>query len=158
MAMTWFQKMFTPERSGSYEWQDRVADSGEVSTGDIQDLIFKPRAHRGPGNTVGQNLMPQAYVAQDGDGYPTGEGDYDSAGMEDVASVSISSGPGGTDISAVDEMFIPAAATAAVVELSNRLKVDMPITKCTYEILYENLSLEAAMSGLLGRDPASEWN
>ena len=48
--------------------------------------------------------------------------------------------------------------TAAVVELSNRLKVDMPITKCTYEILYENLSLEAAMSGLLGRDPASEWN
>ena len=89
MAMTWFQKMFTPERSGSYEWQDRIADSGEVSTGDIQDLIFKPRAHRGPGNTVGQNLMPQAYVAQDGDGYPTGEGDYDSAGMDNVEDVNI---------------------------------------------------------------------
>ena len=48
--------------------------------------------------------------------------------------------------------------TAAVVELSNRLKVDMPITKCTYGILYENLSIKAAMSGLLGRNPASEWN
>ena len=48
--------------------------------------------------------------------------------------------------------------TAAVVDLSNRLKVDMPITKCTYGILYENLSIKAAMSGLLGRDPASEWN
>ena len=88
MAMTWFQKMFTPERSGSYEWEDRVADSGEVSTGDIQDLIFKPRAHRGPGNTVGQK-MPQAYVAQDGDGYPTGEGDYDSDGMDNVEDVNI---------------------------------------------------------------------
>ena len=129
MAMTWFQKMFTPERSGSYEWQDRVADSGEVSTGDIQDLIFKPRAHRGPGNTVGQNLMPQAYVAQDGDGYPTGEGDYDSAGMEDVASVSISSGPGGTDISAVDEMFIPAVATAAFKGYPSMRGVSSAMTK-----------------------------
>lgn len=96
MAMTWMQQMFTPERSGSYEWEDRIADSGEVSTGDIQDLIFKPRAHRGPGNmgpprvapTVGQK-MPQAYVAQDGDGYPTGEGDYDSAGMDNVEDVNI---------------------------------------------------------------------
>jgi hypothetical protein len=33
--------------------------------------------------------MPQAYVAQDGDGYPTGEGDYDSAGMDNVEDVNI---------------------------------------------------------------------
>ncbi len=47
--------------------------------------------------------------------------------------------------------------TAAAVKLSDRLQVDMPITRCTYEILYENLSLEAAMSGLLGRALAPEW-
>ena len=32
-----FQEMFTPKGMG-YQWQDRVADSGEVSTGDIEDL------------------------------------------------------------------------------------------------------------------------
>ena len=93
MAMTWFQKMFTPERSGSYQWQDRVADSGEVSTGDIEDLIFKPRAHRGPGNTVGQ-MMPDATNATTGMGQ-TADQDIkdaitamtsgaDGGGMEDV--------------------------------------------------------------------------
>ena len=32
-----FQEMFTP-KGMEYQWQDRVADSGEVSTGDIEDL------------------------------------------------------------------------------------------------------------------------
>ena len=32
-----FQDMFTP-KGMEYQWQDRVADSGEVSTGDIEDL------------------------------------------------------------------------------------------------------------------------
>jgi len=48
--------------------------------------------------------------------------------------------------------------TAAVIKLSRRLKVDMPITKCTYGILYESLSIKDAMSALLGRNPVSEWN
>jgi hypothetical protein len=102
MAMTWLQKMFTPERSGSYQWQGRPDEGGGEFTGEQRDaqgnityegdeqyLTFVPRANRGPGNTIGQNLMPQAYTPQDGNGYPTGGGDYDSAGMDNVEDVNI---------------------------------------------------------------------
>ncbi len=78
MALPSFlQAMFTPQRSGSYQWQNRADQGGGEFTGEIegvyegdaQDLIFKPRAHRGPGNTVGQE-MPSAVRSN-----PTGSGE-----------------------------------------------------------------------------------
>ena len=101
MAMTWFQKIFTPERSGSYQWQNRPDQGGGEFTGEIegvyegdeQDLRFVPRANRGPGNTVGQ-MMPDATNATTGMGQ-TADQDIkdaitamtsgaDGGGMEDV--------------------------------------------------------------------------
>ncbi|MCH2311613.1 MAG: NAD(P)-dependent glycerol-3-phosphate dehydrogenase [SAR202 cluster bacterium] len=61
-------------------------------------------------------------------------------------------------LKSMDQVAEGVVTTAALIELSNRIKVEMPIAKCTYEILYEGLSIEDAMLGLLGRDPASEWN
>ena len=102
MAMTWLQQMFTPERSGSYQWEDRVADSGEVSTGDIEDLVFKPRAHRGPGNTVGQNLMPSA-VERNPDGM--GIRPHHSQGMPEISisETDVTQTPSGETISSFTE-------------------------------------------------------
>jgi len=88
MAMTWLQQMFTPERSGSYEWQGRPDQGGGEFTGEQRDaqgnityegdeqyLTFVPRANRGPGNmgpprvapTVGQK-MPDVTNATEGMG------------------------------------------------------------------------------------------
>jgi len=61
-------------------------------------------------------------------------------------------------LQSMDQVAEGIVTTAAVIELSSRLKVDMPITNCTYGILYENLSIKDAMSALLGRNPVSEWN
>lgn len=107
MAMTWFQKMFTPERSGSYQWQNRPDQGGGEFTGEIegvyegdaQDLRFVPRANRGPGNTVGQR-MPQPNATEGLGQNATQDmmdairatglgGDYDSAGMDNVEDVNI---------------------------------------------------------------------
>jgi hypothetical protein len=57
MAMTWFQQMFTPESSGSYQWKGRPDQGGGEFTGeqrdaqgnityegDAQDLSFVPRS------------------------------------------------------------------------------------------------------------------
>ena len=41
--------------------------------------------------------------------------------------------------------------TAAALQLSERLSVDMPITQATHSILFKGTSLESAISDLLGR-------
>lgn len=48
--------------------------------------------------------------------------------------------------------------TAAAVRLADRLSVDMPITRAINSILFEGVSLESAISELLGRRPAPEWS
>ena len=83
MAMTWMQKMFTPERSGSYEWQGRPDQGGGEFTGeqrdaqgnityegDAQDLRFVPRANRGrPTTSPGSIPKPlQTPLSQTGTG------------------------------------------------------------------------------------------
>ena len=115
MALPSFlQAMFTPARSGSYQWQNRPDQGGGEFTGEIegvyegdaQDLIFKPRAHRGPGNTVGQK-MPDATNATTGMGQSATQdmmdavkatglgGDYDSEGMSSISEVMETSAPSG---------------------------------------------------------------
>ncbi|MBR61575.1 MAG: glycerol-3-phosphate dehydrogenase [Dehalococcoidia bacterium] len=61
-------------------------------------------------------------------------------------------------LKSMDQVAEGVITTAALVKLSNSLDVDMPITQCTYEILYEGLSIEEAVLRLLGRNPASEWD
>ena len=48
--------------------------------------------------------------------------------------------------------------TAAAVRLADRMSVDMPITRAINSILFEGVSLESAISELLGRRPAPEWS
>jgi glycerol-3-phosphate dehydrogenase (NAD(P)+) len=48
--------------------------------------------------------------------------------------------------------------TAAAVRLAERLSVDMPIARAINSILFEGVSLESAISELLGRRPAPEWS
>jgi glycerol-3-phosphate dehydrogenase (NAD(P)+) len=47
--------------------------------------------------------------------------------------------------------------TAAAARLADSLGVDMPITKATYEVLYNGIGVRDAITGLLGRVPAPEW-
>ena len=95
MAMTWFQKMFTPERSGSYQWQNRPDQGGGEFTGEIegvyegdeQDLRFVPRANRGPGNTGDPNAttgMGQTADQDIQDAITAMTSGVDDGGMEDV--------------------------------------------------------------------------
>jgi glycerol-3-phosphate dehydrogenase (NAD(P)+) len=46
--------------------------------------------------------------------------------------------------------------TAAAVSLARDLGVEMPITQATYDVLFNNLPLEQAVSELLGREPRAE--
>jgi glycerol-3-phosphate dehydrogenase (NAD(P)+) len=48
--------------------------------------------------------------------------------------------------------------TAAAVRLAERLDVDMPISRAINSVLFEGVSLESAISELLGRRPAPEWS
>ena len=48
--------------------------------------------------------------------------------------------------------------TAAAVRLAERLDVDMPISRAIHSVLFEGVSLESAISELLGRRPAPEWS
>lgn len=47
--------------------------------------------------------------------------------------------------------------TAAAVELADALGVDMPITNATYEVLFNGVGVQDAITNLLGRAPAPEW-
>jgi len=47
-------------------------------------------------------------------------------------------------------------SSKAVLELANRLGVDMPITRAVYEILYENKPAQQAILDLMTRDPKPE--
>ena len=46
--------------------------------------------------------------------------------------------------------------TAAAVSLAEKLEVDMPIAQATYEVLFNDVALEQAISSLLGRAPRPE--
>ncbi len=47
--------------------------------------------------------------------------------------------------------------TVAALRVAENLNVDMPITKATYQILYEGLGLTQAVNELMGRPPRAEW-
>lgn len=47
--------------------------------------------------------------------------------------------------------------TAAAVGLADALGVDMPITKAIYEVLFNGVSVQDAITALLRRVPAPEW-
>jgi len=47
--------------------------------------------------------------------------------------------------------------TAAAAGLADALGVDMPITKATYDVLFNGVGIQDAITGLLGRVPAPEW-
>ena len=47
--------------------------------------------------------------------------------------------------------------TAAAVALAEKLSVEMPIARATYDVLFNGVAIDKAISGLLGRDPAPEW-
>ena len=47
--------------------------------------------------------------------------------------------------------------TVAALKVAERLNVDMPITRATYQILYEGLNLTQAVNELMGRPPRAEW-
>jgi glycerol-3-phosphate dehydrogenase (NAD(P)+) len=47
--------------------------------------------------------------------------------------------------------------TAAVVVLAERLNVEMPIASATYDVLFNGITIDTTVSGLLGRDPVPEW-
>ena len=46
--------------------------------------------------------------------------------------------------------------TAAAVRVARKLGVDMPIASATHEVLFNNVSIDQVVSGLLGRDPIPE--
>ena len=46
--------------------------------------------------------------------------------------------------------------TAAAITLAERLGVEMPLTKATYDVLFGGVPLDQAISGLLGRTPGPE--
>jgi glycerol-3-phosphate dehydrogenase (NAD(P)+) len=46
--------------------------------------------------------------------------------------------------------------TAAAMRLASRLGVEMPITQATHSVLFDGMSIEQAVSQLMGRTPASE--
>ena len=46
--------------------------------------------------------------------------------------------------------------TPAAVDLADRLGVEMPIARMTYNILFDGLSVQDAIAELMGRDPTSE--
>ena len=64
-----FQEMFTP-KGMEYQWQDRVADSGEVSTGDIEDLrMVRPGLRPGcrrPVLLISHHPRPRKATERDG--------------------------------------------------------------------------------------------
>lgn len=48
--------------------------------------------------------------------------------------------------------------TVAAVRLADRLSVDMPIARSIHAVMFEGISLDDAISDLLGRRPAPEWS
>jgi glycerol-3-phosphate dehydrogenase (NAD(P)+) len=47
--------------------------------------------------------------------------------------------------------------TAAAVALAEFLNVEMPIAQATYDVLFNGVAIDKAISGLLGREPVPEW-
>ncbi len=47
--------------------------------------------------------------------------------------------------------------TAGAVTLSEQLNVEMPITRATYDVLFEGMPVDEAIAALLGRAPRPEW-
>ena len=47
--------------------------------------------------------------------------------------------------------------TAAAMELARRLRVEMPITRATFDILFNDVAVDQAVSALLVRAPTPEW-
>ena len=48
--------------------------------------------------------------------------------------------------------------TVAAVRLADSLAVDMPIARAIHAVMFEGISLDEAISDLLGRRPAPEWS
>ncbi|MBM3934026.1 MAG: NAD(P)-dependent glycerol-3-phosphate dehydrogenase [SAR202 cluster bacterium] len=48
--------------------------------------------------------------------------------------------------------------TAAAVEMAARLRVDLPIARVTYRVLFEDLPIGQAIAELMGRPPSPEWS
>ena len=46
--------------------------------------------------------------------------------------------------------------TAAAITLADRLGAEMPITRATYDVLFEDMPLGEAIANLLGRAPRPE--
>ena len=46
--------------------------------------------------------------------------------------------------------------TAAAITLAEQLEVEMPITRATYDVLFDEVPLDEAISNLLGRAPRPE--
>ena len=47
--------------------------------------------------------------------------------------------------------------TAAAIALARSLNVDMPIAQATYDVLFNGLAIQQAVSDLLEREPVPEW-
>lgn len=147
MAMTWLQQMFTPERSGSYQWQGRPDQGGGEFTGeqrdaqgnityegDAQDLRFVPRAKRGPGNTVGQKMQNATPNATEGMGQNATQdmmdavratglgGNYDSGGMSSISEVMQSSfgGPTADELDVYDVSSPPGTMNPSTMTAGSR--------------------------------------
>jgi hypothetical protein len=120
MAMTWMQQMFTPERSGSYQWQGRPDQGGGEFTGeqrdaqgnityegDAQDLRFVPRANRGPGQKMPDAVRPN--VNGSGESMQTKLQDLMPAGLEPGGMSSSTPGQvdGFEELSITDSVFDP---------------------------------------------------
>jgi hypothetical protein len=128
--MTWMQQMFTPERSGSYQWQNRPDQGGGEFTGEIegvyegdaQDLRFVPRANRGrpttsPGSIpkplqtplpqTGTGVNPLSQIGRDMGALAGGnESGFDTSPIVEDVSVS-ESGPSGSIGASIAESMQP---------------------------------------------------
>ena len=59
--------------------------------------------------------------------------------------------------STMDNVAEGVDTTAAALELAERLNVEMPITQGMYNVLFNQLGIDQAVSDLLGRAPSPEW-
>ena len=47
--------------------------------------------------------------------------------------------------------------TAAAVGLAKKAGVEMPIAQATYDVLFNDMTIDRAISELMGRAPRPEW-
>ena len=123
MAMNWFQEMFNPQRPGPGQmaWRDIVnEDSGEFSTGDMQEMYWKPDdmtpnpiSNQGTGNSVeaDQEAIRRRLLARMAEGKtPPG---YNAATSETPQQVSVL-GNKFDDTATVTPPLVPAAAGPSI--------------------------------------------